>query len=128
MIPFSCAETSKLLWSLLQEHWINWAGPPKEIILDPSATNLGEPLIVPLEHRGHSCPSDCCRCTFQLGKVESHGGWFNTVLEKIVTEFPPTSYEEWAECVSHAHIKNSMLQHHGITPYQFVFGRNPDLP
>ena len=96
--------------------------------MDPSATNLvlGEPLIVPLEHRGIHVRQIAAGAHFQLGKVESHGGWFNRVLEKI--EFPPTSYDEWIECVSHAHIKNSMLQHRGITPYQLVFGRNPDIP
>ena len=128
MIPFTSPETSKLLWSLLQEHWISWAGPPKEIVLDPSATNLGEPLIVPLEHRGIHVRQIAAGAHFQLGKVESHGGWFNRVLEKILTEFPPTNHEDWLECVSHAHVKNSMLQHHGVTPHQFVFGRNPDVP
>ena len=128
MIPFTSPETSKLLWSLLQEHWISWAGPPKEIVLDPSATNLGEPLIVPLEHRGIHVRQIAAGAHFQLGKVESHGGWFNRVLEKILTEFPPSNHEDWLECVSHAHVKNSMLQHHGVTPHQFVFGRNPDVP
>ena len=128
MIPFTSPETSKLLWSLLQEHWISWAGPPKEIVLDPSATNLGEPLIVPLEHRGIHVRQIAAGAHFQLGKVESHGGWFNRVLEKILTEFPPSTHEDWLECVCHAHVKNSMLQHHGVTPHQFVFGRNPDVP
>ena len=42
VVPFTETETSKVLWQLLQEHWFAWADTPQEIILDPSATNLGE--------------------------------------------------------------------------------------
>ena len=52
VIPFFETETSRLLWQPIKDHWIPWAGPPKEIILDPKATNLGEPLVVPLEQLG----------------------------------------------------------------------------
>eukprot|EP00435_Cladocopium_sp_Y103_P065475 s772_g27.t1 len=128
MIPFTASETSKLLWSLLQDHWFAWAGTPKKIILDPSGTNLGEPLVVPLENHGIHVRQIAAGAHYQLGKTESHGGWFNKVLEKVLTEFAPSSYEEWLECVHHSHVKNSMLQHHGVSPYQFVFGRNPDVP
>ena len=65
---------------------------------------------------------------WQLGKCETHGGWFNRVLEKLIEEFSPSSKEEWLECVAHAHIKNQQLQVHGFSPYQFVFGRNPHIP
>ena len=128
VIPFHETETSRLLWSLLQEHWISWAGPPKEIILDPAATNLGEPMVVPLENQGVHIRPIAADAHYQLGKTESHGKWFERVVDRILTEHSPQNKEEWTECVTQAHVKNSMIHNHGVTPHQFVFGRDPRLP
>ena len=128
MIPFFEPETSKLLWEMLDKYWCSWAGNPKEIVLDPKATNLGEPLVIPLEKRGTHIRPIAAEAHFQLGKTESHGGWFNPVLEKILKEHSPQSQAEWLECVQHAHVKNNLIQNHGVTPSQYVFGKNPDVP
>ena len=128
MIPFFTTETSSVLLKLLQEHWFSWAGPPKEIVLDPAGTNLGEPLVVPLEDMGIHIRPIAAGAHYQLGKTESHGGWFERVLSKVITEYPPHNQETWMECVYHAHVKNQMLQNHGVSPCQFVFGRNPHVP
>ena len=128
MIPFFEPETSRLLWDLLDRYWCSWAGNPKEIVLDPKATNLGEPLVIPLEKRGAHIRPIAAEAHFQLGKTESHGGWFNRVLEKILQEHSPQSQSEWLECVQHAHVKNNLIQNHGVTPSQYVFGKNPDVP
>ena len=128
VIPFFETETSRLLWQLLKDHWIAWAGPPREIILDPKATNLGEPLVIPLEQQGIHVRQIAAGAHYQLGKVESHGGWFERVLKKVVDEHSPQGRDEWLECVLQTHVKNAMIQNHGVTPHQFVFGRNPHVP
>ena len=63
---------------------------------------------------------------WQLGETESHGGWFNRVLEKIIDEHQPSS--QAIECLRHAHIKNQMIQVHGHSPHQFVFGTGINIP
>ena len=128
MIPFFETETSQVLWNLLNQHWFAWAGPPREIILDPAATNLGEPMMIPMDTLGVVVHPIAAGAHYQMGKVESHGGWFEKVLAKIVTDHSPHDQPTWLECVHHAHIKNQMLQHHGVTPCQFVFGQNPRIP
>ena len=128
VIPFFESETSSLLWKLVQDHWLSWAGPPKEIMLDPKATNLGEPLVIPLEKLGVHVRPIAAEAHYQLGKVESHGGWFERVLKKVLDEHSPSTKEEWLECVIQAHVKNQMIQNHGVTPCQYIFGRNPDIP
>ena len=40
----------------------------------------------------------------------------------------PDSRASWAECVVAAHCKNELVQVYGMTPAQFVFGRNPRVP
>eukprot|EP00435_Cladocopium_sp_Y103_P030418 s52_g7.t1 len=128
VIPFFETETSRVLWQLLKDHWFAWAGPPHEIILDPKATNLGEALVVPLEQQGIHVRQIAAEAHYQLGKVESHGGWFERVLKKVLDEHTPQNRDEWMECVCQTHVKNAMIQNHGVTPHQFVFGRNPHVP
>ena len=49
-------------------------------------------------------------------------------LEKILQEHSPQNQAEWLECVHHAHVKNNLIQNHGVTPSQYVLGKNPDVP
>ena len=76
-----------MLWQLIKDHGIAWAEGPKEIILDPKATNLGEPIEVPLEQVGVHVRQIAAEAHYQLGKVESHGGWFERVLKKVLDEW-----------------------------------------
>ena len=128
MIPFFETDTSKLLRDLLEQHWIAWAGIPEELILDPAQTNLGEPMLGPAEAQGTIVRPIAAEAHWQLGKVENHGGWFERILSKIIDEHNPKDKDEWLECVTHAHVKNTMIQMYGFTPHQFVFGRNPMVP
>lgn len=43
LIPFHDRETSELLRKLVEDHWIRWAGPPSEDIMDhgPSPNHVG---------------------------------------------------------------------------------------
>ena len=63
---------------------------------------------------------------WQLGKVERHEGLFQTIFRKTLAEVLPESEESWKECVVETqNAKNSMMNVAGISPCQFVFGRNP---
>ncbi|CAK8994648.1 unnamed protein product, partial [Durusdinium trenchii] len=77
MIPFFETETASVLRKLLHEHWIAWAGAPKELVLDPARTNLGEQMMKPAEADGIHVRTIAAGAHWQLGKCESHGGWFN---------------------------------------------------
>ena len=121
MIPFFENETSKLLRRLLDEHWISWAGIPTEIILDPAQTNLADPMTGTAEEQGCVVRQIAADAHWQLGKTENHGGWFNRILQKIIDQHSPSSQSEWLECVTAAHVKNSMIHVHGHTSHQFVF-------
>ena len=128
MIPFYETEHSALLRRLYAQHWVAWAGPPQELVLDPAQTNLGDPLQAPLEFEGTTVRQIAAEAHWQLGRTENHGGWFAKVLQKVIAEHSPSTKEAWEECVRHAHVKNTMIQSYGYTPHQFVFGTNPTIP
>ena len=52
MIPFFERETSCLLRQLFDSHWIQWAGIPREVIMDSAQTNLGEAMQSYLDDQG----------------------------------------------------------------------------
>ena len=85
-------------------------------------------MAYPTELQGTEMKPIAAGAHWQLGKVESHGGWFSRVLDKLISSFSPDSRESWLQCVHHAHVKNQMLQVHGFSPHQFVFGKNPIVP
>lgn len=128
MIPFFEPETSRLLRQLLDDHWIAWAGVPEEILLDPAQTNLADPMTGTAEDQGCTVRPIAAEAHWQLGKTENHGGWFDRILQKVIEQHSPRSKEEWLDCVRHSHVKNTMINVHGVTPHQYVFGRNPIIP
>ena len=128
MVPFFETETASVLRKLYLGKWVNWAGPPKEIILDPARTNLGRAMVEPTELEGTHVLVTAAGAHWQLGKTEVHGGWFSRVLSKVLEQKSPENKEEWLECVIQSHVKNQMIQNYGYTPSQFIFGKNPELP
>ena len=84
--------------------------------------------MIPQELAGSIVSSTAAEAHWQLGKVEVHGGWFARVLEKVIADCAPKDRESWLECVFGAHCKNELIQVYGMTPTQFVFGRNPRVP
>ena len=128
MVPMFGRVTSEGIRQAVQERWISWAGQPSDIVCDPARVNMSDVLTEPQELSGSSVHVTAADAHYQLGKVEVHGGWFNQILEKVMHEYSPTSKESWLECVYASHCKNELIQVYGMTPAQFIFGRNPKIP
>ena len=126
MIPFYERETSEVLRREFANHWVRIFGSPKEVIVDQAQTNLGETFQGYLESLGTHVHQIAGEAHWQLGRAESHGGWFSRVLDRTMSEFMPHNKEQWEDCVTHSHVKNTMIQSYGHTPHQHVFGKNPD--
>lgn len=128
MVPIFQKETAETLRHVFMERWVSWAGMPLEIILDPARANMSDAFTTLLELGGATFKLTAADAHWQLGKCEVHGGWFNRVLEKVLSEQVPKTQAEWLECVHAAHCKNQLIQVYGMTPSQFVFGKNPRIP
>ena len=128
VVPVFDRVTSDGIRQIVQERWISWAGQPDEIMCDPAHVNISEAMTVPNELAGSVFHITAADAHYQLGKVEVHGGWFNQILERIMHDTSPNSKESWLDCVHAAHCKNELIQVYGMTPAQFIFGRNPKVP
>ena len=129
MCPFYENETGPLLKRLFDENWLQWAGRPVEIIVDPAQTNLSEAFAGAQEQSGIRVLSIAAEAHNQLGKVEKHGHLFEVILQKVLDSVQPSSKEEYHQCIRETmNSKNESLNHHGLSPCQHVFGRNPRVP
>lgn len=95
-------------------------GQPHEFLCDPARTNLADALTTPSELAGSVIHVTAADAHYQLG-------WFNQVLEKVIYDCSPSDQETWTECIHAAHCKNELIQAYGMTPAQFIFGRNPKI-
>ena len=95
-------------------------GQPHEFLCDPARTNLADALTTPSELAGSVIHVTAADAHYQLG-------WFNQVLEKVIYDCSPSDQETWTECIHAAHCKNELIQGYGMTPAQFIFGRNPKI-
>ena len=128
VVPLFERVTATAIRRTIQERWTNWAGQPDEILCDPARTNLADALTTPNELAGSVIHVTAADAHYQLGKVEVPGGWFNQILEKIIYDCSPADQDTWTECMHAAHCKNELIQVYGMTPAQFIFGRNPKTP
>ena len=129
VVPLSGRETGDMIRKAYAQFWLSWAGVPNTLVLDPSQPNLSQSLCQACEDEGTRVCHVPAEAHWQIGKVERHGGLLATVLNKVLAEIQPRSETEWKECLIQAVAsKNSMLNMAGVSPYQFVFGRNPRIP
>lgn len=128
MIPFHERETSQVLKKLFAEHWVKVFGAPRTVTLDPAQTNMGETLQEYFDQQGIIVSPTAAEAHWQLGRAENHGGWFGRILSRVIAEQHPASKSEWEDCVTHSHVKNTMIHSYGHTPHQHVFGKNPSVP
>ena len=103
MVPFV---RSWNVSSVFNERWCAWAGPSKEVVLDPACANLGKGFTKPLEAMGVHVSQTAAGVHWQLGKTEVHGGLFCRVLERVLEQRNPSNQGEWLQCVTQSHVKN----------------------
>ena len=61
--------------------------------MDPAPTMLGEGLQSLFEADGSVTKLIAAEAHWQLGRTESHGGWFGRVLDKVIQEQVPNNKE-----------------------------------
>ena len=107
------------------KHWIVIFGSPKKILSDngcefnnQAMRELGELLNVEVKTTAAESP-------WSNGITERHNGLIGSMLDKIIDD-RKCSLElalSWA-----VYAKNTLSNVYGYSPYQLVFGKNPNIP
>lgn len=128
MYPFREQENSEVICRLYRQ-WTRAYGRPKYVKFDASRCNLGQLFLDQLERDG-TVPLDIPgEAHEQMGDVESQGRHFEDAFQRVLDQMKPQDFLQWMECVDVTlEARNSLLRRAGHSPYQLVFGRDPEFP
>ena len=128
MYPFREQENSDLI-ARLYRLWTKSYGRPRYVKFDAGRCNLGQSFLDVLERDRTTALDVPGEAHEQMGDVESQGRHFEETLQRVIDEMSPSNYTEWIECVDvTCEARNSLLRRAGYSPYQLVFGRDPEFP
>lgn len=128
MYPFREQETSEVIGRLYR-HWTRAYGRPRYCKFDASRCNLGQPFLDLLERDGTTPLDIPGEAHEQLGDVESQGWHFEEAFRRVLDQMSPQDFVQWQECVDvTCEARNSLLRRAGHSPFQLVFGRDPEFP
>ena len=99
---------------------------PSEVVCAPARANVADAFTAIMEQGGAAFKLTAADARWQLGKREVHGGWF-TGLDKASCRASPQipCRKNGLVCQRCTLYKNQLIQVYGMTPSQFVFGKNP---
>ena len=128
MYPFREHESSEVI-ARLYRIWTRAYGRPRYVKFDAGRCNLGQSFLDVLERDRTTALDVPGEAHEQMGDVESQGRHFEETFQRVIDEMSPENFNEWSECVDvTCEARNSLLRRAGYSPYQLVFGREPEFP
>jgi len=109
--------------------WLSWAGPPKEVYLDPAKEYTGDRWIAKMQEEDIKLKMSATDSHWQLGRVEAHGSVVKRMLDRMNSEKPILDNECFQAALRQVfNAKNAMSRVQGFTPEQAVLGVARRLP
>lgn len=109
--------------------WLEWAGPCKEMYLDPAGEYLDDRCHEFLQKEGIQLSVAAGESHWQVGRVEAHGRIVKQMLTAMDVEESIVSPEDFRKCLRQVFAaKNSLSAIAGYTPEQAVLGKVRALP
>ena len=112
---------------VLNDMWISWAGPPKQVYLDPAGEFRSEQILDFFQQM--NTRTWVTAAAWQRGRLERHGDILKDMLARLDIESPivnDTALDQALQQVVLA--KNSLIRHGGFSPEQIVFGKSLRVP
>ena len=105
--------------------WIAVFGSPQKVLADNGGEFANSSLIDLCENLNINLMTTAAESPWSNGLVEKHNGIVGEAVAKIMQDIHCSV--EVALCWA-INAKNSLQNIHGFSPYQLVFGKNPNLP
>ena len=113
------------LWNAFFQCWVQWAGPPKRIVVDQERGLIAEAFAKPASEAGCHVDSIASQAHWQAGKVERHNQLLKSTLRNTVkcvgVEGESMMRVALAESCA---VKNNMIREFGFSPSTLVFGKD----
>jgi len=124
-----CADDAESQIKCFEELWLSWAGPPRQIYLDPATEYTGTPWLSRMQSEDIELKMTAADSHWQLGRVESHGHVVKKMLDRMNAEVPIKDNADFSRALRQVfNAKNTMSRIKGYTPEQAVLGFARRLP
>ena len=102
------------------EHlWVNWAGYPQEVYVDPGGEFVSDAWAVRMQEAGIKVHMSASDSHWQLGRAEIHGSTIKQMLNKMDLESSVAFQRALRQAFN---AKNTLSRIDGYTPQQAVIG------
>ena len=121
-------QTAETIWRAFATGWLRWAGSPRCLRVDPHMSQIAREFFDKTEGRGTFVEPT----HWQMGEVENNTRCLRQMEYRIVEDID-VSQSDFQTMLDETDAKNSLVQHNGYMPRQWVFGlipreENSDLP
>ena len=105
--------------------WISIFGPPKKVFSDNGGEFIGDKTIAMCNAFNIEPKFTASESPFSNGICERHNALIGSMTEKVIED---TGCKLSIALMWATHAKNSLINVFGFSPYQLVFGHNPNIP
>ena len=117
------------LFDALQDCWISWAGPCRQLVIDNASSLCSELFTKLTQGLDTHLRVVAAFAHWQLGRTERHGDILQHMLYKIDHDFPIDDSDSFKTALRQCcNAKNSLARHRGYTPEILVLGKAQRLP
>ena len=120
------SKTPEAVVKAFMTHWVRYFQKPKEIITDQGLEFTGSVMMEAMSKLDIILHTTAAYSPWSNGLCERNHALVDNILARVVIDFPDMDLETalaWA-CVA----KNSLSTVYGFSPFQLVYGRQPNLP
>ena len=115
------------LLPLCRDSWVQWAGAPKHLYLDPAEKLRSNELEGILQGLGTTL--FVTAATWQRGRIERHGHVLKEMLSRMDAQKPIATISEFDDCLAQCFsAKNALVRVKGYSPEQLVLGKSVSIP
>ena len=121
-------QTAETIWRAFATVWLRWAGSPRCLRIDPHRSQIAREFFDKAEGRGIFVEPTPAEAHWYIGQVENNAWYLRQMEYRIVEDIDVSQSDFQTMLDEQMDAKNSLVQHNGYMPRQWVFGLVPRVP
>ena len=121
-------QTAETIWKAFATGWLRRAGSPRCLRVDPHRSQIARGFFDKAEGRGIFVEPTPAEAHWQMGQEENNARYPRQMGCRIVEDIDVSQSDFQTMLDELTDAKNSLVQHNGYMPRQWVFGLIPRVP
>ena len=120
-------QTAETIRKAFATGWLRWAGSPRCLRVDPHRSQIARGFFDNAEGRGIFVEPTPAEAHWQMGQVENNASYLRQMGYRIVEDIDVSQSDFQTMLDELTDAKNSLVQHNGHMPRQWLFGLIPRM-